>query len=73
MRHKYTVELEVDSRACLADSRLVSLLDRIIDSGIELAIESDDHNDQDVIDVKQLWSVVVKKVIKQWEEPQNGR
>lgn len=71
MSHKYTVELEIDSAACLVDTRLVSILDRIIDSGIELAVESDDRNDQDVVDVKQLWSVVVKKVIKHWEEPRH--
>ena len=66
--NKYTVEVEVESQVCLADTRLVSLLDRIIDSGLELAVESDDANDQDVIDAKHLWSIVVKKVIKRWEE-----
>jgi len=69
MSHKYTVEVEVDSQTCLNDTRLVSILDRIIDSGIELAVESEDTADPDVVDVKQLWSVVVKKVIKRWEEP----
>lgn len=54
MSHKYTVELEVDSMACLDNHRLVSILDRIIDSGIELAAESDDKTDQDVIDVNNF-------------------
>ena len=61
---KYMVELEVDSMACFTERRLVSMIDRIIYSGIELAVESEDTDDPDVAGVKQLSSVVVKKVVE---------